>query len=270
MLSTPPFASPRTPHSSGASYIGTSQGLFQGSRLGFRGTEDIGGNFKAIYTLELGVILPYGYPISRESPRPRAASGQLFGRQAWVGVSSADYGRLTFGRMYGTFSDVVGAGDVFGVNHGNMDYANGANDETNDAVNGFFKQEMGFRWDNAFKYEGNFSGVTVGAQAALGNVTGNEFLYNSMFAGSIGYNAKDIPLSGRSGSRTSRTRTATSIPTSVSAPSTPSMQRMGSTLFYFHSVFNTGSPGSLRTTASSAAAGQAARTTSPTWRSTTT
>jgi predicted porin len=226
--------------SSGANYIGSSQGLFQGSRLGFRGTEDIGGNFKAIYTLELGVILPYGYLDQQGVTSTGVGSGQLFGRQAWVGVSSADYGRLTFGRTYGTFSDVVGAGDVFGVNHGNAVYANGTNDETNDAVNGFFQQEMGFRWDNSFKYEGSFSGVTVGAQAALGNVTGNEFLYNSMFAGSIGYGAKGIPLSGAIGIQNEQDpagnfHTNFGLGAKYAFDATDAVYA-----FYFHSVYNTG------------------------------
>jgi predicted porin len=117
-----------------------------------------------------------------------------------MGVSS-DYGKLTFGRTYGTFSDAVGAGDVFGVLHGNEVYDNGTNYGSNDAPNGFFYQELGYRWDNSIKYEANFSGVTLGAQAVLsGDPSATAFsLANSMFAGSLGYNSKDFPLSGSIG-----------------------------------------------------------------------
>jgi predicted porin len=93
----------------GNTYVGFSQGLFNGSRWGLRGTEDLGGSFKAVYTLEGGVVLPVGQ-IDQQ--------GQIFGRQAWVGVKS-DYGSLTFGRQYGVFTEAVGAGDVFGSTHGN-------------------------------------------------------------------------------------------------------------------------------------------------------
>ena len=184
---------------SGGTYFGSSQGLFNGSRLGFRGTEALAGSFKAIYDLEIGVVLPYGFLDQQGSAAPVGALptgvlGQLFGRQAWIGVSS-DYGRLTFGRVYGTFSDALGVGDVFGTGHGNIGYNNGVSDNGSDAVNAFFLQEMGFRWDNSLKYEGSFSGFNVGAMASIGNAQGGEFLYNSMFAGSLGYSTKDFPVS---------------------------------------------------------------------------
>ncbi len=179
----------------GESYFGFSQGLFNGSRFGIRGTEGLDGSLKAIYALEGGVILPYG-GLDQQS--------QIFGRQAWVGVSS-DYGTLTFGRQYGTFSDAVGVGDVFGGGHGNMGYwngkqATGSNLNGTDAVNSFFLQEMGFRWDQSVKYAANFSGVTVGAMAMLGDVTGT-YQEDTMFSGSLGYNAKDFPVSAAVGAQ---------------------------------------------------------------------
>ena len=172
----------------GDSSFSFSQGLFNGSRFGIRGTEDIGASFKAIYTLEGGVVLPYGMLDQQ---------GQIFGRQAWVGVSS-DYGTLTFGRQYGTFSDALGVGDVFGGGHGNMGYNNGKAGNANslsgtDAVNSFFLSETGFRWDQSVKYAANFSGVTVGAMAMLGDMTGT-YQEDTMFSGSLGYNAKGFPV----------------------------------------------------------------------------
>lgn len=167
---------------SGNSYFGLSQGLFQGSRFGIRGTEDLGSGMKANYTLEGGVQLPTG-----DSDQQL----QLFGRQAWIGMSSP-IGSISFGRQYGTFSDAIGAGDVFGVNHGNAVYDNGTNFGTNDAVNGFFQQEMGFRWDNSIKYAASFNGVTAGAMVAYGM----DFGANNMYAASLGYNSKDVPVAG--------------------------------------------------------------------------
>jgi predicted porin len=167
---------------SASSYFGLSQGLFQGSRFGIRGTEDLGAGFKAIYDLEAGVILPTGGLDQQQ---------QLFGRQAWVGASSP-YGTLSMGRQYGTFSDSIGAGDVFGVNHGNGSYNNGSNYATGDAVNAFFQQEMGFRWNNSIKYAANFNGLTAGAMV----VYGMDFGAENMYAASLGYSSKDVPISG--------------------------------------------------------------------------
>ena len=177
-------------NSSGDTYLNFSQGLFNGSRVGFRGTEGLGGSFKAIYALETGVILPVG---------TLDQQGQIFGRQAWVGVSS-DYGRLTFGRQYGEFSDAIGVGDVFGANHGNAPYfstsGTGNNYGSNDAVNAFFLQESGLRWDNSIKYDANFSGVVIGGMAMLGSIPGSTNIppQNTMYAASLGYNSKDFPV----------------------------------------------------------------------------
>lgn len=168
---------------SGETYIGTSQGLFNGSRIGFRGTEALMMSFKAVYALELGVIEPYGV-LDQQA--------QIFGRQAWVGLSS-DYGQLSIGRQYGSLIDAVAIGDVFG--NGNMGYVSSGSPGSPDSVNTFWQGLTGYRWDNSIKYTASFSGITVGAMAMFGNAVGNVF-NNSMVSGSVGYKGKDIPVSG--------------------------------------------------------------------------
>lgn len=210
------------PQNYGEFYL--SQGLFNGSRVGFRGTEGLGSGFKAIYDLETGVILPTGQLDQQD---------QIFGRQAWVGVDSADYGRLTFGRVYGTFSDAIGAGDVFGAGHGNQPYeSTSANNNyaSNDAVNAFFLQESGLRWDNSIKYEANFSGVTLGGQVSLGDIPttigATGFLpENTMYAASIGYNSKNFPVPGRWDIRPKWTRPSGATATMASGQSMLSMRQ---------------------------------------------
>ncbi|MGO9309690.1 MAG: porin, partial [Spirochaetia bacterium] len=127
---------------------------------------------------------------------------QIFGRQAWVGVNS-DYGKLAFGRQYGEFSDAIGVGDVFGVNHGNQPYVSATNYGSNDAVNAFFLQESALRWDDSIKYDANFGGVTVGAMAYLSSISGSALPgavnQNAMYSGSLGYNSKDFPVSAAVG-----------------------------------------------------------------------
>ena len=66
-------------------------GMGNGSRFGFKGTEDLGGGLNAIFLMEAGVQLDTG------------ASGQggaLFGRQIYAGLSSKTYGSVLLGRQY--------------------------------------------------------------------------------------------------------------------------------------------------------------------------
>jgi len=59
------------------------------SRLGFRGTEDLGGGLSAVFTLESGIMVDTG----------GQSQARWFGRQAFVGLSG-DFGSLTLGRQY--------------------------------------------------------------------------------------------------------------------------------------------------------------------------
>ena len=82
-------------------------GVMQGSRFGLRGTEDLGGGLKAIFTLENGFDVNSG---------KLGQGGLMFGRQAYVGLSS-QYGTVTLGRQYDSVVDFVGpleAGDQWG------------------------------------------------------------------------------------------------------------------------------------------------------------
>ncbi|MGX4641868.1 porin [Massilia sp. SYSU DXS3249] len=72
------------------------------SRLGFRGTEDLGNGLKAIFNIEAGVALDTG-----------AADSALFGRRAVVGLQGG-FGQLTLGREYSPIASVAAATDVFG------------------------------------------------------------------------------------------------------------------------------------------------------------
>lgn len=66
-------------------------GPMQTPRWGIRGTEDLGGGLSAIFTLENGYSIANG---------TLSQGGREFGRQAFVGLSSNNYGTVTFGRQY--------------------------------------------------------------------------------------------------------------------------------------------------------------------------
>lgn len=67
-----------------------SSGVQSGSRLGFRGTEDLGSGITAKFALEAGIGIDTG---------ASNQGGLAWGRQAWVGIGS-DAGSFTFGRQY--------------------------------------------------------------------------------------------------------------------------------------------------------------------------
>lgn len=67
-------------------------GTMAGSRLGFRGTEELGNGLSAIFTLESGILADTG---------ASDQGGLLFGRQAFVGLKSDTLGAITLGRQYG-------------------------------------------------------------------------------------------------------------------------------------------------------------------------
>ncbi|RBL65084.1 porin, partial [Pseudomonas sp. MWU13-2625] len=73
-------------------------GSVNGSRWGLRGTEDLGGGLKAIFTLESGF---------RPSDGGLGQGGRLFGRSAYVGLAKSGIGTLTFGRQYEPITDLV-------------------------------------------------------------------------------------------------------------------------------------------------------------------
>lgn len=63
-------------------------GGYQGNRLGFRGSEDLGGGVRAVFNLENGFAVDNG---------TFTQGGRLFGRQAFVGLEGA-WGVITAGR----------------------------------------------------------------------------------------------------------------------------------------------------------------------------
>ena len=82
-------------------------GYAQGNRWGLKGTEDLGGGLKAVFQLENGFNVNSG---------SLGQGGLMFGRQAWVGLSS-NYGTVTLGRQYDSIIDyftVTTANGAFG------------------------------------------------------------------------------------------------------------------------------------------------------------
>ncbi|MBB5392325.1 MULTISPECIES: porin [unclassified Herbaspirillum] len=117
------------------------------SRIGFKGTEDLGGGLQAMFVLESGFAPDTG---------AMGQGNRLFGRQSYVGLKG-DWGQIMLGRqvnmtyLSGLKTDVMGP-NIFAI--GSIDaYLPNA------------------RSDNAIGYLGTFSGFTLGATYSFGRDT---------------------------------------------------------------------------------------------------
>ena len=91
-----------TPHVGSQNRIDS--GILSGSRLGFRGTEDLGNGLKALFTLEAGFSADDGQ---------QGQGGRLFGRQATLGLTGS-FGTVVAGRMNTPYKNFLDAIDPFG------------------------------------------------------------------------------------------------------------------------------------------------------------
>ena len=125
-----------------------------GSRWGFIGSEDLGGQLRAIFTLEGGININNGQ---------MGQGGLLFGRQAFVGLASEKFGTLTMGRQY---DPVYWDLEPFTMAYsGSTPFLHpGDNDNTGGSL----------RYNNSIRYQTlNYGGFKFDALYSLGGVPGN-------------------------------------------------------------------------------------------------
>jgi predicted porin len=155
-------------NSAGNQLYSLNSGNLQGSRWGLRGTEDLGGGLKAVFVLENGFNGMNGR---------LGQGGDEFGRQAFVGLSTSQFGTVTLGRQYDSVVDYTGALEVgsqwatyFGAHPGDLDNMNNSN-----------------RANNSIKYSSaNYSGLTFGGLYSLGGVAGQSGR-NQIWSAGVGY-----------------------------------------------------------------------------------
>ena len=130
------------------SRLGATTGTTAGSRWGLRGKEDLGGGLYAVFQLESGFDSRNGSSLQEN---------RLFGREATIGLGSAEWGEFRFGRQYnvGTryFSGMLGSSFGGGFNQLNTGAGLG------------FSSSYYPRYDNLLVYETPSMG---GLRAAIG------------------------------------------------------------------------------------------------------
>ncbi|SFU25920.1 porin [Paraburkholderia aspalathi] len=148
------------------------------SRWGMKGTEDLGGGLSAIFTLESGFSSGTG---------TLSQGGLLFGRKAFVGLSSKTWGTVTAGRQYSASNDLTStfasgadwaaSGLGYGTRASDVDNVNTSN-----------------RVQNSIKYTSpNYRGLQVGVLYSLGGQAGN-FSQNSVVDAAVSYTNGPLKL----------------------------------------------------------------------------
>ncbi|WP_281662603.1 porin [Paraburkholderia fungorum] len=141
-----------------------------GSRWGLRGAEDLGGELKAIFTLENGFSIQSG---------SLGQGGRMFGRQAFVGLSSESYGALTAGRQYDSVVDYLGPLSLTGTQYGGTHFAHPYDNDNLD---------NSFRVSNSIKYQSiNYGGFKFGGLYGFSNQAGG-FSSNRAYSVGASYN----------------------------------------------------------------------------------
>jgi len=139
--------------STGGNQVGLFQGNLSSSRFGLKGSEDLGAGLKAIFTLENGFNLNTG---------KLGQGSRMFGRQAFVGLSSDAYGVVTMGRQYDPLVDMVQA--ITADNEFSSMFSTPGDVDNNDNSS---------RTNNAVKYVSpSFGGLQAEVMYAFGGVAG--------------------------------------------------------------------------------------------------
>ena len=133
----------------GASADKLTSGISAGSRLGFRGTEDLGGGLSAIFALEMGINADTG---------SLGQGGLAFGRHSVVGLQSSDFGSIVLGRQYTPIAYIQTETDPFATglagDSANLISAGGAggNNRMDNTVRYVYSGKSGFVADAVYGF----------------------------------------------------------------------------------------------------------------------
>jgi len=145
-------------------------GANQNNRLGFKLAEDLGGGVSAVGTLENGFDSNSG---------KLGQGGRMFGRQAFVGLSSPTYGTITFGRQYDVLWDYLDRIEPQAMGPG-LGVSVGSNDNI----------EGNFRYSNSVKYASPvWGGLGFESLYAFSNKAGS-FQQNRAFSAGVNFDKR--------------------------------------------------------------------------------
>jgi predicted porin len=145
-----------------------------GSRWGLRGVEQLGSGLSAVFTLESGINLNSG---------TFGQGGTPFGRQAFVGLRSRQFGSVLLGRQYDSINDYVAPLSFTLSGYGGIDHPG-------DLDNMGHTQHI----NNTIKYASpNLHGFAFGGSVSVGGIAGS-VAENSGFSVGARYSQGPVKL----------------------------------------------------------------------------
>lgn len=158
---------------------GIKSGGQSASRIGFKGTEDLGNGLKALFQLEATLQADTGAAFQPATGASAGSNVGGFNRFATVGLQSASFGTVLLGRQTSVIKDAYDQIDPFG-DGGTIGAI------SNIFFNGALSGDFG-RISNSVKYTSNsFSGFKANAAYGFGEVAGKTS-GNSNYGLGLGY-----------------------------------------------------------------------------------
>lgn len=172
-----------------SSSTGVSSGVDNTSRLGYRGSEDLGGGLRAIFNFETGLNADVG---------SQANSTKFFDRASVVGLSGS-WGQVTAGRQTTLLAEAINPVDAVGMRFASFN----PNIVTTALSSHGLGIEYGatgastgsYRLDNSIKYSGKFGGFTAKAMYGFGENAGSTSAQSSTGLGAM-YAQGGLTVSG--------------------------------------------------------------------------
>lgn len=148
-------------NSSGDSLSAMQTPWFSGSRWGITSSRNIGGDLKAIVKLESEYVVGTG---------AEDTSGVLFNRDAWAGILSESFGKLTFGRQNALGRDFAASyGDPYGSAQITTEEGGFSNTNNFKHLVYYGGSATGTRMDNGIVWKKAYSsGLVLGAAYSFG------------------------------------------------------------------------------------------------------
>lgn len=153
---------------------GVSSSSLSASRWGLRGSEDLGGGLKGVFTLESRFDVNGGL----------FEQNELFGSRAFVGLAGNEWGSVTLGRQSDFITDYLAPISMVGADGGTLFSHPLYNDNLTGAL----------RMNNSVKFSSaNYNGLSLGAMYGFSNV--HQFTNNRGYSFGAGYNYGPFNLS---------------------------------------------------------------------------
>jgi predicted porin len=150
------------------------------SRLGFRGSEDLGSGMKAIFQLEMGFGVDTGV---------NSSATQLFSRDTWVGLQGG-FGTVRLGSMDTVYKNLGDTLSFLGISSGN--FISTSNILSKPGIGSSSASSFHLRRANSVVYESpEFGGAQFLFDYSLGEVA-NDFTRGAVISTGIKYEAGPI------------------------------------------------------------------------------